>query len=459
MSLQTPDLRTSRDRLQRWRVLAWCLFDFANSAFTTVVVTSIYAVYFVRTVVPPGRISGELLWSIGLSTSLILSAALSPILGALADERGLKRPLLITSSLVCIVATALLVTVGRGDWIAGITLFVLANVGFEVGYVFYNAFLNDVAPPGRAGQISGLGWATGYIGGMVSLVVALFPTKFLLPEGSTPEQMEAGARTSFLLVAAHFLLFALPAFFLLRDRIRPVSSEPLNLWQPFRRLVSTIRNRGRHAEAFKFILANLVYNDGVVTVFFFAGIYMDRVLHFSQSEIILAVLLINIPSALGSVVFGFLSDRIGGKTSILITLAILIVTIMGITGTSPGAWPFGLDLEHARTAFWILSMTAGLAIGANQSASRGLMSQLVPEDQQGEFFGFFIFSGKLSSVLAPLTYGLVTQVTGSSVLALLSVGLFLAAGGALLLLVDERGGIQAARDHSDSSFEPGIFAP
>lgn len=434
---------TVREAHPRGRILAWCLFDFANSAFTTVIVTTLYAVYFVKTVVPPGRISGELLWSIGLSVSLLLSAALSPVLGALADERGLKRRFLVGSSLVCIVATALLTKVGPGDWVQGLAFFIVANVGFEVGYVFYNAFLRDVAPPGRAGRISGLGWATGYVGGMVSLLLSLFPTRFLLPAGSSAQQVEAGARTSFLLVAAQFLLFALPAFVLLRDRARPLPRAPFDLSAPFRRLASTIRGRSRHANAFKFILANLVYNDGVVTIFFFAGIYMDRVLHFSQSEIILAVLLINVPSAAGSILFGFLSDRIGAKTSILITLGILLITVLGITATAPGVWPFDLDLAQARAAFWVLAMTVGLAVGANQSASRGLMSLLVPEEQQGEFFGFFIFSGKLSSVLAPLTYGLVTQLTGSSVLALLSVGLFLAVGGALLILVEEKGPIRA----------------
>lgn len=428
---------------QRWAVVAWCLFDFANSAYTTVIVTSVFAVYFVKTVVGPGPVSGELLWSIASSVSLLLSAALSPPLGALADARALKRFFLIASSLVCIGATALLSGVGAGQIALAMSLYVVANVAFEVGYVFYNGFLPEIASADRAGWVSGLGWATGYLGGMLSLAVALLPLSVLLPAGPTAAQTEHGARVACFLSAAHFLVFALPAFFLLRDRQAPGAGgapRPFDAGEPFRRLATTLRSFRSLPDMWKFLVANLVYNDGVVTIFFFAGIYMSRALHMSQGAIITLVLVINLPSALGSLALGRLADRIGGKKTILLTLAILIATVAGIAMTTPLEAPSAAELARARAAFWILAMVAGVGIGANQSASRGLMSQLIPEDRHAELFGFYIFSGKLSSVLAPLTYGIVVQTTGSDALAIASVAFFLIAGGLLLLRVDEKEG-------------------
>ena len=438
----------------RREVVSWCLFDFANSAFTTVIVTTVFAVYFVKTVVPVSGsgLRGETLWSLCASASLVLSALLAPILGALADERALKRALLIGSSLACILATALLATVGPGDVVRAMLLFIVANVGFEIGYVFYNGFLPEIAPPERAGRISGFGWATGYIGGLLSLAVALVPLRFLLPAGATAEQTAAAARTCFLIVPVHFLIFALPAFLYLKDRPAggaapgPIASRPpLDLVEPFRKVIRTLRTARRYSEAFKFILANLVYNDGLVTIFAFAGIFMNDVLKFTQAEIVLLVLVINVPSAVGSFAFGFVNDRIGGKRTIMITLVILIAAVLAMAATAPPAGASEAAIHRARAWFWAISMLVGLGIGANQSASRGLMARLVPEGRHGEFFGFFIFSGKLASVFAPLTYGLVVQLTGSSVLAILSVTVFLVIGGAMLLLVNEAAGIRQAR--------------
>jgi UMF1 family MFS transporter len=432
----------------RRAVAAWCLFDFANSSYTTVIVTSVFAVYFVKTVVGPGSVSGELLWSIASSVSLLLSAALAPPLGALADARALKRTFLIASSLLCIGATALLSGVGAGQVARAMALYIAASVAFEVGYVFYNGFLPEIAPANRAGWVSGLGWATGYLGGMVSLAVALLPLSVFLPAGATAGQTAHAARIACLLSAIHFLVFALPAFFLLRDRnALELAAGPRRAFdpaEPFRRLAKTLRGIRAYPDMWRFLLANLVYNDGVVTIFFFAGIYMSRALRMSQGAIILMVLVINLPSAVGSVALGRLADRIGGRKTILLTLGILIATVAGIALTTPSAHASDAEIARARAAFWGFAMVAGVGIGANQSASRGLMSQLIPEDRHAELFGFYIFSGKLSSVLAPLTYGVIVQATGSDALAMGSVALFLVAGGLLLLRVDEKEGRRRA---------------
>ena len=427
----------------RRELAAWCLYDFANSAFTTVIVTTVFSVYFVRTVVPPGRISGELLWSAASSASLLIAALLSPVLGALADALAWKRVFLIGSSFACIAGTALLAGVGPGDVAAAIAAFVAANVGFEVAYVFYNGFLPEIAPSARAGRVSGYGWACGYIGGLVSLAAALVPLRSAAAPGAPAGSIEAASRLCFLLVAAHFLIFAIPAFWVLRDRPAAAKArfDPL---EPLRRVRATLGSLGGHSEAFKFILANLVYNDGIVTIFAFAGIYMDRVLGYSASDIVMLVLVLNVPSAAGSFVFGHVSDRIGGRRAIFLTLAVLLVAILALVATAPPPQASAGQIRQARIWFWIVGMAVGAAAGANQSASRGLMALLVPKNREAEYFGFYIFSGKLSSVAAPLTYGLVVQATGSNTLGILSVGAFLLGGAFLLFFVDESRGIAQA---------------
>lgn len=434
------------ERGRRGAVVAWCLFDFANSSFTTVIVTTVFSVYFVNTVVTGGALSGELAWSLCTSVSLLLSALLAPLLGALADARRSKRSLLITTSLACILATALLSTVGPGDVAAAAILFIIANVGFELGYVFYNGFLPEITTPDRLGRVSGFGWATGYIGGMVSLLAALVPLQILMPAGAGPRELEIGARIAFALTAAHFLIFAMPAFLMLKDRVtaRP-SVTALDLLEPFRRLATTFRHLNRYRQALRFIVANLIYNDGAMAIFIFAGIYMSKALSFSQAGVVMVVIWLNIPSAIGSFAFGYLNDRIGGKRTILITLAILVVSVVAIAATAPGEGATAADIARARILFLVLATVAVLGIGANQSASRGLMAAFIPEEKHAEFFGFFIFSGKLSSVAAPLTYGLIAQTTGSSAAAILSIVFFLLVGAGVLLRVDEEEGIRAAR--------------
>lgn len=427
-------------------ILAWCLFDFANSAYTTVIVTTVFSVYFVRTVAGAGAggLRGETLWSLSNSLSLIIAALLSPVLGALADARAMKRPLMIASSLACIAATALLATVGSGQIVRAIVLFVIANVGFEIGYVFYNGFLPEIAPEHQVGRISGFGWAAGYIGGLVALACSLVPLSLMMPADPPPGAAEHAARITFLLVAAHFFVFAIPAFLVLKDRsaARPA---PGDLLEPIRQVFRTLRSARRHKDAFTFILASLIYNDGLVTIFTFAGIYMSDVLGFSTSEIVMVILVLNVPSALGSALFGPVADRIGAKRAILATLLVLTVSVALMAATAPGHGASAAEISRARHWFIAVAMLTGLAIGANQSVSRGFMSQLIPTGHQAEFFGFFIFSGKLASVLAPLTYAAVVQTTSDSRLAILSVVIFLVAGGALLLRVDEAAGIAHAK--------------
>ncbi len=440
----------------RRAIVSWCLFDFANSAFTTVIVTSVFGVWFVSVLVPAGGLatgaggralglpeflSGEFLWSAATALSLLLSAALAPIAGAGADAGGGKRKGLIVSSCLCVGASAALAASGLLGVAYALAAFVIANVAFEVGYVFYNGFLPEIAPADAVGRLSGLGWGIGYLGGLVSLATALL---ILHLNGGTLES-PLGVPLVCLAAAAHFLIFSIPSFAWLRDA-KPPSAIPAGrlIALSVARLRTTIGHLAAWRQAVRFLLASLLYNDGATTIFVFAGIYMERVLRLDASEIVLSILLLNLPSAAGSVLLGYAGDRWGGRRTILLTLAIMIVSVLGIALTAPadGAGPEALT--RARTAFLLCAGAAAFAIGANQAASRALMARFIPAGRQAEFFGFYIFSGKLASVAAPLTYGLIVQVSGSNVLGILSVTAFLLAGAAVLLTVNEAEGLRAA---------------
>jgi len=414
-------------------IAAWCLYDWANSAFTTLVVTFIYSTYFTRTFAP-NEAAGTELWSRGIVVSSLTVAALSPILGAMADRGGARRRFLLATTLLTVLATTVLtwMTPERTGALTTLTVFVIANVGFEVGMVFYNAFLPVIAPPDHIGRISGYGWGLGYVGGLLCLVVALFGFVGLGSDPLLPLSTEGAfnVRATNLLVAGWFLLFALPMFLWVRD---PVGSRAsIDMKGAFADLVETFHKIRRYRQVVRFLLARLIFNDGLVTVFAFGGIYAAGTFGFSVSDVIVFGIALNVAAGLGAAAFGYLDDRLGGKTTILVSLIALgLATLLAV-------------LAPSRAWFWIAGLAIGIFAGPNQSASRSLMGRFVPERHQSEFFGFFAFSGKASAFLGPLLLGLLSgafsQRAGVSV-----VIAFFVVGGGLLLLVNESEGIAAAR--------------
>ncbi len=416
---------------------SWCLYDWANSAFTTLVVTFVYSTYFTSAFAPDEN-AGTALWSRGIVISSLLIALLSPILGASADRGGTRRRFVVATTLICVTATAALTFVRPGQpnaVLIALTLFVVANVMFEMGIVFYNSFLPDIAAPERIGRISGYAWGLGYAGGLVCMVVGLLgfvgiPALGLEPWFRLSEAEGFNVRATNLLVAVWFLVFSLPMLLFVRDQRKPTGR--LDLRGAVADLVETLRKIRRYREVVKFLVARLIYNDGLVTIFAFGGIYAAGTFGMSFTDVMIFGIALNVAAGLGAFVFGFVDDRAGGRMTVLISL-VALTAAAGLAVWAPSAmW------------LWIAGIGVGIFAGPNQSASRSLMGRFVPERHKAEFFGFFAFSGKATAFLGPLLLGRVTGLFGSQRVGVSTVLIFFVVGGILLLSVNERRGIEAA---------------
>lgn len=415
----------------RRTVFSWALYDFANSPFTTIVVTFVYATYFTQAIVTD-PIHGTALWSRAVTISALIVALSSPVLGAIADC-GFRKSMLFVTTAVCVVATAALYPVRPGQVALALTLFIVANVAFELANVFYNAYLPDIAPPERIGRISGIGWGLGYVGGLLSLVLALL--LLVLPETpmfglSTHDGQNI--RATNLLVAGWFALFSIPTFLWVRDRARPARAPTRVLSAGFAELRQTFRDIGRYRQIVRLLTARLVYNDGLVTIFAFGAIYAASTFGFTFTEVMLFGIVLNVAAGAGAFAMGYLDDRMGGKFTIQVTLVGLIVATLIAVVAPNKLW------------LWVAGVLVGIFVGPNQSASRSLMGRFVPADSRNQFFGFYAFSGKLTAFIGPLLLGILTQSTGSQRAGIGIVLVLFIVGFALLWRVDEREGLDAA---------------
>ena len=409
-------------------IVSWCLYDWANSAFNTLVVTFVYSTYFTQTFADdPGR--GTALWSRGITISALLIAALAPLAGALADQ-GDRRRYLIGCTLTCCGMTAALTLVQPDQPNAitvAMTVFVIANVAFEIGLVFYNAFLPSIAQADRIGRVSGYGWGAGYLGGLACLALALpFATGDSPPFGvSTADGFNV--RVTNLLVAAWFLVFSVPVFLYVRDHdVRRTRVDVRAALADLRRTLTYLR---RYRQIMQFLVARLIYNDGLVTIFAFGGIYAAGTFGFAISEVIVFGIVLNVVAGLGAWSFGSVDDCLGGKTTILISLVFLTLSTV-VASVAP-----------TRFWFWVAGVGVGFFLGPNQSASRSLMGRFVPKQHESEFFGFLAFSGKVTAFLGPWLLGILSAAYSQRV-GVFSVLLFFVVGGLLLLRVDEQEGIR-----------------
>ncbi len=416
----------------RRAVHAWAFYDFASSAYTTLVVTFIYSTYFTKAIAAD-ETTGTSQWSVAVSLTAIVIALISPFIGAIADRGGYRKRFLLLSSITCIAATVVLFFPGQGEVAFALATFLVANVAFELSYVFYNAFLPDISPPERVGWVSGYGWGLGYIGGLLCLVAAL--VVFVLP-GAPLAGLPDGAnvRATNLLVAVWYALFSIPIFLFVRERVvAPERARGGVVRAAARQLVSTFHDIRRYRQIVRLLLARLVYNDGLVTIFAFGGIYAQGTFGFSTQDIILFGIVINLAAGLGALGFGRIDDRLGGKRTILITLAGLFVAATIAV------------VAEGRAAFWAAALLIGLMVGPNQSASRSLLARFVPADKETEFFGFFEFSGKATAFLGPAMLGWLTSVFQSQRAGVATVLVFFLLGALLLLRVDEAEGKAMAR--------------
>lgn len=416
-------------------VVSWCLYDWANSAFSTLIITFVYVTYFTQTFTPTPE-EGVTLWGRAISISAILIALASPIVGALADRTGRRKVYLTAATWICCALTAALVLVepdGDAAILLALTLVVLANVAFEMGIVFYNAYLPELVSQRRIGRVSGWAWGLGYIGGLACLGVALVGfVQTETPWFGISTESDFNVRATVLLVAAWFFVFSLPMLLRVRTPAARRRDDAVpGIRGAFIELGRTFRNLGRYRQIVRFLIARLVYNDGLVTIFAFGGAYAAGAFGMSFQEVILFGIGLNVAAGLGALGFGVIDDLIGGKRTILITLvALTIASLVAVVAPD-------------RTWLWIAGLSVGLFVGPNQSASRSLMGRLVPEHSKTEFFGFFAFSGKATSFLGPLALSTVTAWLGLRA-GVATVVVFFIIGGLILLSVDEAEGIAQA---------------
>ena len=417
-------------------VWSWAVYDWANSAFTTLVVTFIYSTYYGKVFWPTEEI-GTNWWARGVALSSIVVALLSPILGAMADRGGTRKLFMGIALAVCAAATSVLAFVSpamaNGAFIA-LAVFVVADIAYETGNVFYNAFLTNIASPARIGRVSGYGWALGYVGGIVCMgiaLVAFVPGAPHLPWFGMTTEAGWNVRATNLLVAGWFVLFALPLFLFVPER--RTHAPRISVKASFAQLGETARKLRRYVELVKFLVARLFFNDGLVTVFSFGGIYAQNVFGMDLPQVIFLGIILNITAGIGAFFFGFVDDRLGGKTTVQITNVGLAVA------TGLAVWAPTLFW------FWVAAILLGIFVGPNQSASRSLMGRFVPAKHESEFFGFFAFSGKATAFAGPLLLGELTKVYSHRV-GLASVILFFVVGGLLLMSVDEKKGMAAAKE-------------
>lgn len=420
--------------------VSWCLFDFANSSYTTLIITVAYSVYFRDAVVGAADNRGDRLWGIANFVAMLLVVLTAPFMGALADYSGRKKFFLIQTTLQTVVFTALLAFVGPGDVAMGMAFFILATVGFEAGYVFYNAFLPDVSTPATVGRVSGWAWAVGYVGGLLAIVLCkpfIDPplrdaAGAILPDSVTARQ------TSFLIVAAFFLVAALPAFFFLRES-RPLGTLPRArdyVLVGFRRVADTLTHLRRYRNTATFVLASLFFTDGITTVIGFSAIYATTTFGFTSGELVWLFLALNVIAFPGAAAAGWLADRFGPKRTIVGSLLVWVAVI--VTGF----------LARDRAMFWLMACLAAIGMGSTQAVGRSFMAQITPRSRESEFFGFYVLAGKFASMFGPLVFGLVSEATGSQRWAVLSLLPFFLVGLFLMTRINEAEAIRTASEES-----------
>lgn len=433
MTNLSPKNQNSSGLNNKFLIFVWTLFDFANTSFSIVVVTFLYAVYF-KKVISSDLPAGDLYWSWAVSISMLITAVISPILGAIADFSAGKKRFLLVFTLICIISTANLYFLGEGDILSGVILFILANIGFEAGLVFYDSFLPELTTPKNYGRVSGYGFGMGYLGSLATLAIAF------------PFIQNNLIRETFPLAAVFFLIFSIPLFVFLKDDRKPVETRNSFLSIGFSRVWQTMKHLRHYKNLALFLLAYFFFIEGVNTVIFFSGNYASTTLQFEMSELILFFLIVQSTAILGSVFFGILADSVGQKKTIIISLVIWLGTILlayytsdpeNITIKLISGWFGKTSLESEKLVFYLIGLLAGSVMGATQSTSRSLMSSLVPNDKKTEFFGFFSFFGKSSAIIGPLVFGFVSFLSGNQRAAILSIGLFFVVGLFILLKVKE----------------------
>jgi UMF1 family MFS transporter len=403
---------------EKGRVFVWTLFDFANTAFYVIILTVGYPLYF-KEIITESAPNSDFLWGLAFSISMLIVALISPLLGAIADYGVGKKKFLAFFTVLCIVATSLLYFTGNSMIFWGIFLLVFANIGFEAGLVFYDAFLPELTTEKNYGRVSGYGFAMGYVGSLITLLI-VFP---LYQDGFVEANL-FNIKISFILAAVLFLLFALPLFIYLSDKQHKMKFESKFISEGYLRLRSTFRDFKKYRNIAVFLVAYFIYIDGVNTVIIFSSIFARETLKMAFTEIILLFVIVQTCAIIGSAIFGIMADHIGHKKTLMITLLIWI----GIVSSA--------FFVEDKNVFYIIAAFAGLSLGSSQSTSRSLMSLLTPTEKKTEFFGFYSFFGKASAILGPFVFGIISSAINQRT-AILAIAFFFIVGLLILTKVKD----------------------
>lgn len=410
-------------------VWAWAMYDFANSGYTTVVITAVFNAYFVK-VVAGGQDWGTFAWTLALSISYALVIVSAPILGAYADAHAAKKKLLAITTSGCVLGTALLSLIGPGDLALAFALIVLSNFFFGTGENIAAAFLPELATGDAMGKVSAWGWSLGYIGGLLTLGLCLAYVFWARSAGQTEAQF---VPVTMFITAGVFALASAFTFLVLTERARPRPAEKRIALRALARVVQTLRQARHYKDLLRFLGCIVLYQSGVQTVITLAAVYAQEAMGFSTEDTIVLVLLVNITASLGAFLFGQWQDRLGHRKT-------LTLTLLGWCSMVVIAY-----LSTGHIGFWIAANIAGLCLGASQSAGRALVGYLAPADRHAEFFGLWGLAVKLASILGPLSYGVVTWITDNDHrTAMLITGVFFVLGLSVLVSVDPERGRRAA---------------
>jgi MFS transporter, UMF1 family len=407
----------------RREVFAWAMYDFANSGYTTVVLTAVFNAYFVS-VIAGNAPWATFAWTAALSVSYAIMMVIGPILGASADAHASKKRQLAISTVICIAGTVALAWTGSGTVAFAVVCIVISNVAYSMGENLTAAFLPELSRPEALGRVSGWGWSLGYFGGIAALALCLAWVMTAESRGSTPSGAVPG---TMIITSLVYGIAALPTFLWLKERAKPMPAPGLRM--ALARLMQTARDARRYTDLLLVFACGVFYQAGVATVIALAAIYAEQVMGFKTQDTIVLILVVNITAAVGAFGFGYAQDRLGK------TMA-LRVTIVGWVAMVVIAY-----FSETRASFWVAANLAGLCMGSSQSAGRALVAYLSPPDRAAEFFGLWGVAVRLAAILGPLTYGAVTWITGGNHrLAILLTGIFFIVSLVILAFMDERRG-------------------
>ena len=387
-------------------IFAWSLYDFANQPFTTIIISFIYSAFFVKVIAENEQI-GTTMWTNAISITAIIVAILSPILGAIADNGGYRKFLLISFTWICAIFSMLLYFPQSGDAFFALFLLVIANISFEMGTVFCNTYLPDLSDNKNSGTISGFAWGLGFFGGLLALFLSLF---------LFPELDALSIRKINVLVGFWLLLFSIPTFLSIKDK-KKKKFRRTPIFDAYYTIKDTFKSISKYKIISMFLISRLFFNDALVTIFALGGIYAVATINFTFNEVMQLGIVLNLAAGIGSFLFGYLEDKIGVDKVINITLLVLIfATLLAI---------YAPETEYAKQLFWLSGVLIGLMVGPNQSCSRSLMAQLTPDEKKNEFFGFFALTGKATSFIGPLFFGILTYLYNQQIALWFVVLLFL----------------------------------